>query len=406
MGKRQMQKNYILLMCLVPAMCLIQPAKSFAFNTSSISIEEVLKGIRMRNELLKNVHVDFRWELYARSTSEPVDVTRSLGEYPLYKIKDLAVDRMGRKMRIKRDTVNINDAQIDKVEHFTWNEKKMMGYTELLREPSSKIMGTVRPEKSSPFELGYWLTPLEQEVFDMRQPLSEIVNKGEWQLSGPELIGLYSAYKLTGKGLWQDKAKLEVWIDPTRDFAPVQIMLHITVQDRGTIIEKMSDISLKQVNGIWIISDAIFSVDNAVLKGGSASRFSVKNYQIGVDLKDDIFEIKFPEGAWVFDQIVQMGYIVGKGVWVTDANGLTEFAQTGGLDTINTPISPKRELSKTKTALREPNLIPPMVNKPADIVSSKTNGFSEEKISFAKIAIAVCVVIGFSYIFYRIKRRN
>jgi len=65
---------------------------------------------------------------------------------------------------------------------------------------------------------------------------------------------------------------------------------------------------------------------NLQTKGGS-SRFSVKNYHVGVELTDDMFGIKFPKGTRVYDSIIEMGYIAGEGFWVTNEDGAVEFVR-------------------------------------------------------------------------------
>ncbi len=307
---------------------------------TSLSLEDFLDGISIRAELLKSVHVTFQFEVYADHNVNQEQLFQGL---PLVRYREVDMKRLGEKMRVEAKMYNLQSNQIDRVELFAWDSRKATGYAMWPQDPNNGLSGSVKPAKSGPFTTSYWLTPLEQEVFDIRRPLSEILDEAQWTLSGPEKIGQYSAYKLEGTGFWEDKAKLQVWIDPTQDFAPVQLIFTIEFEDRVNIVEKMSDVRLEQKDGVWVIAEAVHTFENPRQKDPHmrrfATRFSIKDYRVGIQFPDDTFQIKFPKGTWVYDEIIKTGYIAGEGFWVTDKDGLTHFVQADSLDNIDISIN-------------------------------------------------------------------
>jgi len=317
---------------------------------ASLSVEDVLDGIRIRAELLKSVHVTFQFEVYA---DHNVDQDQLFQGLPLVRYREVDMKRLGEKMRVEAKMYNLQDKQIDRVELFAWDSKKATGYARWPQDLDAKLSGSVKSAKRGPFKTSYWLTPLEQEVFDIRRPLSEILDEAQWTLSNPEEIGHYSAYRLEGTGLWDDKANLQVWIDPTKDFAPVQLILTIKFEDGVNIVEKMSDVRLEQKDGVWVIADAVHTFENPRQKDPNkrkfATKFSIKDYHVGIQFPDETFQIKFPKGTWVYDEIIKIGYIAGEGLWVTEKDGLTHFVQADSLDNIDISIHEGMPFSSNST---------------------------------------------------------
>ena len=146
----------------------------------------------------------------------------------------------------------------------------------------------------------------------------------------------------------------QVWFDPTRDFAPIQIKLTLKFEDGINIVERMSDVRLEQRDGIWIVADAVLTFENPRLKDPRkrrfATRFSVRDYHVGIELSDDIFQVEFPIGTRVYDEILKTGYIVGEGIYVTNEDGSPEFVRNDSLDY-------KYEMEAPESKLPSPNSI-------------------------------------------------
>ncbi|UCG50124.1 MAG: hypothetical protein JSU94_10110 [Phycisphaerales bacterium] len=325
--------NLFCLACIVP----MGGTVARAARTSSLSVEDVLAGIRMRDELLNSTHVVFKYQVYANHSVDPR--RPSFSNLPLVRSRDVDIKRLWRKMRVEERIHGFEGAgtYLHHLDIFAWDGKKTTGYVSPPWNPDMKPTGSVKPRMGGQFLASYWLTPLEQAVLDIRAPLVEILDKAQWRLSGPETIGEYTTYRIDSIGL--GNFILKVWLDPTRDFAPIQIDLTLTFEDGINIVERMTDVRLEQKDGVWVVADAVLRFHGPRHKNPRArefyTRFSVTDYEVGVELSDDIFQIEFPEGVRVYDEILKTGYVVGEGVYVADENGYAEFVRTDPQDYIS-----------------------------------------------------------------------
>jgi len=347
-------KTVLKLLCLPYILFIGANGGAGGTELSALSVEDVLSGIRMRAELLKSTHVIFQYTVYA---DHPVEPQRpSFRGLPLVRSREVDIKRLGGKMRVEEKIHNLegSNTNISHLDIFAWDGEKATGYVSAPWDPNARSSGSVKSKMGGPFKASYWLTPLEQEVFDLRRPLPEILDKARWNLSGPEKIGQHASYCLESVGLWKDGAKLQVWFDPTRDFAPIQIKLTLKFEDGINIVERMSDVRLEQRDGIWIVADAVLTLENPRMKDPRkrrfATRFSVRDYHVGIELSDDVFQVEFPIGTRVYDEILKTGYIVGEGIYVTNEDGSPEFVRNDSLDY-------KYEMEAPESKLPSPNNI-------------------------------------------------
>jgi len=392
-------------------------------KSSGLSVEDVFDGIRMRSEALKSVQVVFRYEVYAdHSVTEQVP---SFWGLPLMRSREFDVRRLGEKMLVTRKIHNIKGYHVDvqSVETFAWDGKKTTGFQQPVGDPSSKLSGSVKPGRAWAFETVYWLTPLEQEVFDLRKPLCKVLDETQWLLSGPEKIGEYSAYKLESMGLWKDNAKLQTWIDPTRDFAPVQTSLTLKFEDgRGDMSEKMCDVRLEKKEGVWVITSASLMFENArevdPKKRKFATRFSVTDYHVGVKLSDDMFQVEFPKGTRVYDEILKVGYIAGEGVWLADKDGTKFVSSRSALDDIKKlPDENSSHISGHNTESGDDSNISSLSDtNQTSKIQMQVQALSKEPVKqtvtsgwhlgFVAIFAAICIVGAGAYFFHTLFQRK
>jgi hypothetical protein len=315
----------------------------------------------------------------------------------------------------KLEGSNISTSHMD---IFAWDGEKTTGYVSAPWNPNFRGTGTVKSKMGGQFKATYWLTPLEQEVFDLRSPLTEILDKARWNLSGPEKIGQHASYCLESVGLWEDDIKLQVWIDPSRDFAPIQIKLTLTFEDGNNIVERMSDVRLEQRDGIWIVADAVLTFENPRKKDPRkrkfATRFSVRDYHVGIELSDDIFQVEFPKGTRVYDEILKTGYIVGEGVFVTNEDGSVDFIRKESLDykdemqvpEIKLPGPNNIEIKASAGRLSVPDTQTTQKSTVSPTVLAK-EGLAHKRwpILVAIFAFA-CVLSASAYVYYRLAWRK
>ncbi len=301
------------------------PSRANGETPPVVTRDDLISGIRNRKDMLHSATVRCNQEIFKlddHSTKEDIPKRNLLVLGRKYELQ-----RQGEKMRVKRETYYTDDQRISSVDVYAWNGKRKVGYTQFL-DRKQRTGGTVKGEKG---DSGlYWFTPLELEVFDIPKPLWDLVDELQWSVTGPEQVGEYQAYRLESSGSSDDPRKVRIWVDPTRDFAPVRVSLTLRYEGIKEISEEMTDVKLIQQNGIWIVGRATMSIDNPnnPKNGRTIHHFSVQDCKIGLELPDKTFDVEFPHGTWVWDDILKTGYIAGEGVFVKNDDGKMDLLTT------------------------------------------------------------------------------
>lgn len=386
-------------------------------RSSPLTLGDVMTGIKARTELLESVHITFDYRYFSnRNASKLNDTGGSLMGMPLQFHHGFELYRHSRKMLVKKAEY-IGD-QIGFVDTFAWDGRKHLGFRTYPGDPKAKTSGSIKSEKSSSFKTGNWLTPFEQEVFDLKKTLPDLLDQGQWVLSGPESIGQYSVYRVECKDVFADGVcQITAWVDPTKDFAPVQLLQTFKIRDRKPIINKMVDVCLEQRDGVWVITDAVLvlenqNVENTVDGPTYASRVSVKDYLVDVKLPEDFFELEFPKGTRVYDEIIKTGYIVGEGIWISDDEGMTEFVRTAPLDVLDdTALNDKKPpvppgTQATAIAIDAPISTNVPERSVLGPVSSKRNSTQSGWLNLLIVVIILLLLCGTAYSFYHRAKRE
>lgn len=286
---------------------------------AELSIEDIQAGIKLRQKKLNSVHVKFRYEVF-NDTAEGNTPT-FLGMH-LVRAKEYDLKRLDEKKKVVERRESVITGEINRIERYAWDGKKSTGYAEIPNKPELRRSGTVLSEEGHIFETVYWQTPLEQETFDLRCSLAETFDKSSWTLVKTEMIDGYDTYLIESNGIRFANSKLQAWIAPAKDFAPVRMILTIKLKDDKGFIEEMRDVHLEKKDDIWVITDATLVFEDQIRGRKFATRFIAKEYDVGVDLTSENFNIDFPHGTLVYDDILEVGYIVGEGKFVCGSKGV------------------------------------------------------------------------------------
>ncbi len=271
------------------------------------SAERILSGIRARPELLGGVSLKMRGKTVFVSSLDESQFP--LNEVPLID-QDYALDYQRGKIRFERTSFEPAKRVAYNVDRSAWNGEIAAGYGE--QTGQTHLTGSIKSRQGGSFTAGYFLTAVEQRVFDLEAPLAKLIDTGKWTLSGPEKIGPYTAWKLASVDVVRNLAHVTAWIDPAHGFAPVQLELEIPIAGAETIRERMSDVELKEVDGVWVVSAASLMIYNPnVNKQPALHRYTVSEIAVHREFPDDHFVLKFPTGAEVWDSTIGAGFVVG-----------------------------------------------------------------------------------------------
>jgi len=318
-------------------------------HEADFTLNDMIEGIKMRKEMLKGVHIKFEYARYnglTKRKGDDKDQFRGIDCTVIWKIE---LHRLDDKMRVNRvQYFTRRDANPFHRDLFTWNGLKMMGMGFEPENPDKIIGGTVQAGKNMNFELFHWQTPVEHEIFRYNNTLPELLEMGRWKLTGPENVGDYDkAYKLEGRHFFSedDSDVLEVWIDPLRDFAPVKMRHNVpkkTSKIAFPAIYELNDIKLEQRNGVWIITEALYSYENLEEEMKKKyenpicfCKFKVAEYEIDPDLDESLFIIDYPRGTEVYDSIIETSYVVGEGIYLRNESGRMGYVKLHDFDVSN-----------------------------------------------------------------------
>lgn len=325
-----------------------------------LSIEDIHKGIELRQQQLESFQVNFHYDIFndTAETNNP-----AMLDMHLVRAKEYNLKRFGIKKKVLEKSEHVITGEVTRVERYAWNGKKRTGYAEIPNKPELRRSGTVLLEQDHIFKSGYWQTPLEIEIFDLGCSLTDLLEKKHWTLTGTEMIGNCNAYLIETSELWNGNGKLQVWIDPTKDFAPVRIIFTVKTTENKNLIAEMCDVGLEKKDGLWAITSAKLFFENQIVGRKFATHFIANDYKIGVDLADETFNVEFPHGTLVYDAILEASYIVGEGRFISGSEGVffdefkPEFSESTKALELSTPsVKPddnKEEVKSTKVSTKK-----------------------------------------------------
>lgn len=323
-----MEFNFKTLSCsillIVGCFCLNTNMSSAQSDGSTVSLEDVIDGIRMRSQLLTNMSATMYREIYnfERYEDRNNPAARTLLDRDTFNVQ-----RKGEKVRVTHTKWNKTSIEKDPryTAHFAWDGSKSRGYVKRPKGTGNPTGGLIINEQGSSYSLGHYLAALEERIFDLNVSLASAINESTWTLVGAERLGQYSAVVVEGPAI--GKVQVRAWVVPSRDYAPVKMRLTIPGPgNKGDIIEEMTDVVLQKLDGVWVCRESKILVHNPyVMEGWQAHSFSMKSGQVGVDLPDEHFVLKFPPGLEVWDETLKMAFKVR-------ANGTLEPLYYAGED--------------------------------------------------------------------------
>jgi len=277
------------------------------------TLEDIMAGIKHRAELLNSMSVNMHMVSY--DVRDPLHTDQA---YAVTETKDCwyksryHVETKGGKIRGERESLDFDTEEVTKTSRFAWDGRRQTNWSEMPQHPELGKRGAIFGYQAGQFDGLFYLTVMEERVFECEKPLAELVNLGQWRLTGRETIGAYHAWCIESLDVVDNVAQIKAWIDPERDFAPVQLLLRIPLSRGREAIHKMTDVTLERANGVWVISSAKLLLHNpAVGDSWAVVTYTMEDVQVGLDIPDDRFVIDFPPGTSVYDDISKIGYTVG-----------------------------------------------------------------------------------------------
>ena len=153
--------------------------------------------------------------------------------------------------------------------------------------------------------------------------LSEAVQNEEWELIGKKTVGAYAAWGLRTKAPFGKlKESVEVWLAPDRDFAPVEVTETISFPRGKPIRARLADVELVQRDGRWVMGRAkVLTYNPDYREDEFVTAFQLREYKAAIPA-NVVFEVKFPVGTVVFEEVKRLGFVAGKHAEVKGADGL------------------------------------------------------------------------------------
>lgn len=211
-----------------------------------------------------------------------------------------------------------------------------------------------------------FLTPLEQQFFDLYQPWPSVMQLFGFSLTGREEILGRECVKLENT-LRTNEYLLTVWLDPTLNYAPVKATSRYVALEQPIEWEMRISEHL-QVGDRWFAKSAVLVMSNPnVVKKKAVTQVDVTGISEGVEFTPQSLRRRFPAGTLVRDFIRMQK-------WRVDEDGDRYELE---------PIDPERwgQLARAAQArLREPEV-------------RRTRNYAVIGIVSAAAAVAVLIVL-------------
>lgn len=282
---------------------------------SSMSVKQIQDGILERQKLLKGIKVTFS------DTTYPMDGDK-LGK--LQDHNEYVVERQGANIHFSRDVYDVATNAVKQQGEGAWDGKL---YTSLGRWPKvgtkDIVTGTIEGAKG-PALKDVWQTVLEGKVLVLDTSLAEMIAHEGWKSLGRRKLGDAEVEGIGVAGLHGEQ--FEVWVEPARDFATLEMTLHQPVPGGKELITSLRDVTLQKVGGIWVPQKGTVYWSGSKSRP-SAEQITIHEYRLGIQHPDEVFRVKFPQGCGVWDATKNTAMEVGRGVWTTDAEGVGHWSE-------------------------------------------------------------------------------
>jgi len=294
-------------------------------SAPNIDMDFVKEGAKCSESLLRNYEADFEasFEFVHPDFLRSIDETEpqiSRFEYHCvwegskFRIERITYDQHG-KMAAEKWVV-VNDER--RMTHAPFREGVQRN-----RTPSGVIRADTSPNITE-------LTPDTVMLHNVSgQPLSAILERGDGQLLGWQSVDGHDAIVLEVRNQWDVLVRL--FLDPSRGFSVLRKEIYTAGGEDARLWLVVDNVSLEQVgDDLWFPVEwdqTLYEVNAAgELYKGQLTKVTVDKDSLRVNgvLQDGVFEIEYPNGTHVVDEIAGVSYIVGASA-VPGDEALREF---------------------------------------------------------------------------------
>jgi len=272
------------------------------------TLVDIIDGLQMRSHYLDSMEARLKGVFY---NIDSLECLYDANARTILVRQNVEVCSKGDKLKVANEGLDKNDPDKgpDRINIVAWDGEKTRAYTnDWFKEP--KTSGIIKGHRSDKLSISHYLSALECDTLELQGRLESHIDPSTWTIIGPEKVGSYSTVHIAGPVKARKGAYLHAWIDPTHDFAPVGLMMerHRNGKD---FIQKMMDVKLKKIDGVWARTACKTLVSNpSVRPGWCVYDYEVEEIHFGLDIPDDTFVLKFPPGIIVFDKTTMVTSLV------------------------------------------------------------------------------------------------
>jgi hypothetical protein len=125
-----------------------------------------------------------------------------------------------------------------------------------------------------------------------------------------------------------------IWIDPSRDFRPIRIEEYRSTdpdQPWDRLMYVISDVELKQIDGIWIPISGHKKVFGQTIEVAITIEIDEASIRLNKPIPLEKFSIQFPTGTRVYDGTINTFYTIGEDLpEIRDLSGISTNTELGG----------------------------------------------------------------------------
>jgi hypothetical protein len=348
-------------MAIITAQVKVAPAgPAPTSQPDRLSLDDVLDGIRARAARMQRAQCRVVSDLYLSADVSPSDwIHRTTNTYQ--------VVRDGSKVGFSVDTNYFFRADgplpARRVMHNAWNGTIFTGYEEHPEHPDIKLQGSRVARLPPMFRSDYVWATWEQYALEFSDSLSALTTSMQWTAEGMEMIDGRPVWKIhSAAGPATNRKVIEVWLDAVRDFAPVRMRCYAPAMGRDKLSAEMTNVRLEEHAGVWLISAATILVHNSLADTKyPLNRYEIKitDWKVGMPIPADAFEIKFPKGCVVWDDIAKNTYSAGEWVLNREPDGRYTKVPLAG-DSIGATNGEFAATSQPALPSSEPPDVPPV----------------------------------------------
>jgi hypothetical protein len=310
-----------LVLCAVGALadCSASFAAPDPLPESPFTLTEIRDGIRSRVEQLQGLHVKLSRMSYVIKPAGPPELCWQ---------EENEVDRHAEKTRLLKKVLVPSTGATRWTRIDAWNGRRLTQMGTQIANPAEWNGGVQGSVSNTVWD--FWLTALEGQFFDDPRPLVELLDVLDWKVIGEQKISGERAWGIQATVFFPDKEEgptYQVWISPAKSFAVIEAKQSHKLRGGRERYLQLKDVELQNVEGIWVITSCCIE-NSSPANGLTRCFYKFTDYQVRLNPPDSLFEVTFPPGTLVWDDIKKIGYVVDRGIYTIDAQGVNHFVPT------------------------------------------------------------------------------